>query len=99
MVATDGQEPQAGAQVIDLVEALRASLAPRKAAAKAAETSGAGPVAVPAPPAAAVATSATAVPAAAAAPPAKERKAAKRATPAPQPAEPAEVPLRSRAGK
>ncbi len=34
VVATDGQEPAAGAQVIDLVEALRASLAPRKGAAK-----------------------------------------------------------------
>jgi DNA end-binding protein Ku len=35
IVVTEGQEP-AGAQVIDLVEALRASLAPRKGAAKAA---------------------------------------------------------------
>jgi len=36
IVVTEGQEPAAGAQVIDLVEALRASLAPRKGAAKAA---------------------------------------------------------------
>jgi DNA end-binding protein Ku len=36
IVVTEGQEPTAGAQVIDLVDALRASLAPRKAAAKAA---------------------------------------------------------------
>jgi DNA end-binding protein Ku len=34
VVATEGQEVAAGAQVIDLVEALRASLAPRKAGAK-----------------------------------------------------------------
>ena len=35
VVVTEGQEPAAGAQVIDLVEALRASLAPRKSAVKA----------------------------------------------------------------
>ncbi|HMC14839.1 MAG TPA: Ku protein [Albitalea sp.] len=34
VVVTEGQEPAAGGQVIDLVEALRASLAPRKGAAK-----------------------------------------------------------------
>ncbi|HEY2927841.1 Ku protein [Piscinibacter sp.] len=38
IVVTEGQEPTGGAQVIDLVDALRASLAPRKAAAKAAPT-------------------------------------------------------------
>ena len=72
VIATDGQEPAAGAQVIDLVEALRASLAPRKAAAKpAASVSAAEPVAAAAPaPAVEV----------------KERKAAKRATPKPAPA-------------
>ncbi|HEV8312554.1 MAG TPA: Ku protein [Burkholderiaceae bacterium] len=36
IVSTEGQEPSAGGQIIDLTEALRASLAPRKAAAKAA---------------------------------------------------------------
>jgi DNA end-binding protein Ku len=34
IVVTEGQEPAAGGQVIDLVDALRASLAPRKATAK-----------------------------------------------------------------
>ncbi|HEV7915138.1 MAG TPA: Ku protein [Albitalea sp.] len=45
VVVTEGQEPAAGGQVIDLVEALRASLAPRKAAAKAAPAPVAAPVA------------------------------------------------------
>ncbi|MFZ2652463.1 MAG: Ku protein [Burkholderiaceae bacterium] len=45
VVATDGQEVAASAQVIDLVEALRASLAPRKAASKAGD---AAPVSAPA---------------------------------------------------
>jgi DNA end-binding protein Ku len=35
IVSTEGQEPAAGGQIIDLTEALRASLAPRKAAARA----------------------------------------------------------------
>jgi DNA end-binding protein Ku len=39
IVVTEGQEPAAGGQVIDLVEALRASLAPRKGAAKTATPS------------------------------------------------------------
>ena len=69
IVATDGQEPAAGAQVIDLIEALRASLAPRKAAAKAA-VAVAAPVAVP-----------VAAPAEAPVAEVKERKAAKRASP------------------
>lgn len=87
VVATDGQEPAAGAQVIDLVEALRASLAPRRAVAKPATA---------ADPAAAVAlTAASAQPEA----PAKERKAAKRATPAATTAEPAEAAARARARK
>jgi len=45
IVVTEGQEPTGGAQVIDLVDALRASLAPRKAAAKAAPAPVAAPVA------------------------------------------------------
>ena len=49
IVSTEGQEPAAGGQIIDLTEALRASLAPRKAAAKAAPA----PAAAPAAPAAA----------------------------------------------
>ncbi len=69
VVATDGQEPAAGAQVIDLVEALRASLAPRKAAAK--------PAAAPR------AVEPAAAPVLAAASEVKERKSAKRATPKP----------------
>ena len=44
VVVTEGQEPAGGGQVIDLVEALRASLAPRKGAAKATPA----PVAAPA---------------------------------------------------
>ncbi len=72
VVATDGQEPAAGAQVIDLVEALRASLAPRKAAARPAAS-----------PASAVEAVAAPTPAAAPAGEVKERKAAKRATPKP----------------
>ena len=91
VVATDGQEPAAGAQVIDLVEALRASLAPRKALAKPAAA--ADPV-LPVAPAVALAA-ASALPEA----PAKERKAAKRATPAATAAEPAEATARVRARK
>ena len=87
VVATDGQEPAASAQVIDLVEALRASLAPRKAAAK--------------PAVASAATTAAPQPATAptqAAAPSKERKAAKRApaTPAPEQAAEADAPARAR---
>ena len=87
VVATDGQEPAAGAQVIDLVEALRASLAPRKAVAK--------PAAAPEP---APAVALAAAPAQPEAQP-KERKAAKRATPAATTAEPAEAAARARARK
>jgi DNA end-binding protein Ku len=91
VVATDGQEPTAGAQVIDLVEALRASLAPRKGAAKpgAAPALAAVPTAAPASTAAQPATTLTAAaaaPAHSSAAPAKERKAAKRA-PASAPAQ------------
>jgi DNA end-binding protein Ku len=49
IVSTEGQEPAAGGQIIDLTEALRASLAPRKAAAKAPPAP--APVAAPATPA------------------------------------------------
>jgi DNA end-binding protein Ku len=49
IVSTEGQEPAAGGQIIDLTEALRASLAPRKAAAKAVPAP--APVAAPATPA------------------------------------------------
>jgi DNA end-binding protein Ku len=66
VVQEGGHEAPAGGQIIDLTEALRASLAPRKAAAKAA-TKTAAPVA----PAAAEPAVAT-----------KERKGAKRAAPA-----------------
>jgi len=48
IVTTEGQEPTTGGQIIDLTEALRASLAPRKAAAKAAAPA---PAAAPATPA------------------------------------------------
>src|SRR5438093_189458 len=47
IVSTEGQEPSAGGQIIDLTEALRASLAPRKAAAKAAPAPAAAPAAAP----------------------------------------------------
>ncbi len=84
IVVTEGQEPAAGGQVIDLVEALRASLAPRKGGAKAA-------------PAAAAAAEVKAPPAKEAE--AKERKGAKRATPVAVP-EPVEAtPARARARK
>jgi len=43
IVVTEGQEPAAGAQVIDLVEALRASLSPRKGGAKAVPAAAAAP--------------------------------------------------------
>jgi DNA end-binding protein Ku len=87
VVATDGQEPAASAQVIDLVEALRASLAPRKAAAKPAVAS-----------AATTAAPQTATAPTQAAAPSKERKAAKRApaTPAPEQATEADAPVRTR---
>ena len=85
IVVTEGQEPAAGAQVIDLVEALRASLSPRKGGAKAA------------PAAAAAAPEVKEAPKEAA----KERKGAKRATPVPAEAEAevAAAPARSRARK
>ncbi len=102
VVATDGQEPAAGAQVIDLVEALRASLAPRKGAAKA----GAAPALAAAQTAAPASAATLAVAAdaqaqvASGAPSSKERKAAKRA-PASAPAQAGEeaAPARARAAK
>jgi DNA end-binding protein Ku len=81
IVVTEGQEVAAGAQVIDLVEALRASLAPRKGAPKSAS---------PAAAAAAVAAPAEAPPET------KERKSAKRATPVAAPAEAAPARSRAR---
>jgi DNA end-binding protein Ku len=76
VVVTEGQEPAAGGQVIDLVEALRASLAPRKGAAKTPT-----PAAAETPVAEAIKEVAT-----------KERKGARRAAPVAVEAEAAPAP-------
>ena len=87
IVVTEGQEPAAGGQVIDLVDALRASLAPRKGAV------------AKVPPAASPLTAPAAAAKEAVKEAAKERKSAKRATPAAEPVEEAAAPVRSRARK
>ena len=101
VVVTEGQENAAGAQVIDLVEALRASLTPRKAGAKVAAASAPGQAARTAERTAAPAVAETSADAIAA--PAKERKAAKRATSAAPASDetspPMAEPVRTRARK